>query len=321
MDIVFSCSPTYVMPAGVMLYSLFENNSESTIRIFSLYSGNSEYLLPLKRIVEGHGGTFVLCDMSNIELPLLPAHQENQRSHIPVSAYYRLFITDVLPAEMDKVLYLDCDIVVESSIKDLWDIDMEGSPIGVIIDYENNNVRFCNRLGYDCNYGYFNSGVLLINLKYWREHDVSNCFRNYITEHYTNLPLLDQDVLNHEFHAIKKELPLRFNFQSGFLWKEELRNFSRKYYNQIDDAFNNPCVIHFTEDKPWFKDSTHPMREYWYKYQNLTEWKGQRSGSNKLKFKPRLKKVFYFFGGGLFYLLCLEKKWKKLYKTEYVKNK
>lgn len=320
MDIVFSCDKAYVMPAAVMLYSLFENNRDSEIRIFALYSGDAECLSPLKDIVERYGGTFTLCDMSNIESPLLPVYQKDQRSHISVAAYYRLFVSEILPAEMDKVLYLDCDIVVEGSIKDLWDIDLEGKPLAAVIDFENNNVCFSNRLEYDTNYGYFNSGVLLINLKYWREHNVLNSFKQYIAEHHTQLFYHDQDVLNHEFHALKKELPIRYNLQSGFLWKEEIRNFNRRYNHQIDEAVNNPCIIHYTEDKPWFKDSTHPMRDYWYKYQNLTEWKGLRRGSNKLKIKQIINKIIYFLGYSVISVLCKENKWKKLYKTEYIKG-
>ena len=320
MDIVISFDENYVMPAGVMLTSLFENNKVTNIHIHALLRRKGSFSQPIVDTVKKYGGKITCYDMSQFKLPSLPVDLKHQRANISIETYFRLFLSDILSPDIDKVLWLDCDIVIADSLDELWNEDISDYPVGVIPDYENNNVRMTNRLGYNAIYGYFNAGVLLINLKYWREQNIMDSFVEYISSHFYELYYHDQDVLNHEFYALKKELPLRFNFQSGFLWKEDKRNFSRKYFNQIDDAFNNPCIIHFTEDKPWFKDSTHPMREYWYKYQNFTEWKGQRSGSNKLKFKPRLKKILYLWGAGFHSLLCIEKKWKKLYKTEYVKN-
>lgn len=129
----------------------------------------------------------------------MPVNLPNQRAHLTVETYYRLFISDILPSDIDKVLWLDCDIIVAGDLKELWNEGISDSAVGVVPDFENNNVRVMNRLKYDAAYGYFNAGVLLINLKYWRRENIIPIFTNYISDHYENLYYHDQDVLNYVF--------------------------------------------------------------------------------------------------------------------------
>lgn len=313
LDVVFSCDENYVMPAGVMLCSLFENNQDALIRVHGLYRGKGDFLAPLQTLCERYGGSFIPYEMSKIELPSLPVYQKSQRADITVSAYYRLFVAEVLPADLDKVLYLDCDIVVESSIKDLWEVNLDGYPLGAVPDNQNSNVHLTNRLGYNVNDGYFNSGVLLINLNYWREHNVLKSFKDYIAENYYNLQHHDQDVLNHEFHGLKMELPIRYNFLTSLMYKEKYIHVSCSYFDQISEAYVHPCIIHYCgTDRPWYSNSTHPMKAYWYKYQNLTEWKGQNWGRKKERLMNRLKHFACI-------LLRKESKWgKMIYKTDFI---
>ena len=254
MEIVIAFNERFLMPAGVMLCSLFENNKAEDIHIHALLNHDSAFAQPVFDIVEHYGGHLYIYDMSMLNLPSLPLDLPNQRTNISIECYYRLFVSEVIPATIDKVLYLDCDTIIADSITTLWNEDIASD---------------------DIIYGYFNSGVLLINLKYWREHDVTQKFLEYIKIHQDELFFHDQDVLNYEFHQQKKELPIRYNFQTTFLFLKGLRNISCKYFDQIDEAFRKPCIIHFTEDKPWFSDTTNPMSSYFIKYYNLSVWKGQ----------------------------------------------
>ena len=275
MEIVIAFNEKFLMPAGVMLCSLFENNKADEIHLHALLNHESSFAQPVFDIVEHYGGHLHIYDMSSLNLPSLPLDLPNQRTNISIECYYRLFVSEVIPATIDKVLYLDCDTIIADSITNLWNEDISGVAVGATPDFENNNVKFSNRLGYDTQYGYFNSGILLINLKYWREHDVTQKFLEYIKTHQDELFFHDQDVLNYEFHQQKKELLIRYNFQTTFLFLKGLRNISCKYFDQIDEAFRKPCIIHYTEDKPWFSDTTNPMSSYFIKYYNLTIWNGK----------------------------------------------
>ena len=225
-------------------------------------------------IVNKYNGSITCYDMSKYNLPLLPVNLPGQRANIPVESYFRLFVPNVLSSEIDKVLWLDCDIIVADTINALWDEDISDYGVGAIPDFEHNNVHIMNRLGYDATYGYFNAGVLLINVKYWRENNVIADFQDYIHNHFNELKFHDQDVLNYVFYHSKKELSIRYNFQMTFLYKNNFRNFSCKYFTQVDEYYQSPSIIHYTDSKPWFDDTISPMKAIFIKYQDMTRWKG-----------------------------------------------
>ena len=312
MDIVIAFNEEFVMPAGVMLCSLFENNKAEDIHIHALLSHNATFIQPIYDIVNQYGAQLHCYDMSLFDLPPLPLNLPNQRANISIESYYRLFASKILPMTLDRVLYLDCDIIIADSLKPLWDEDISGFAVGAIPDFENDNVKISNRLGYDVRFGYFNSGVLLINLKYWREHNVLNNFLDYINDHFNELAFHDQDILNHEFYQRKKELSIRYNFQTNFLYKNRFRNISCKYFDLIDEAYKNPCVIHYTEDKPWFSDTTNPMCSYFDKYQNMTIWKGHTKKQRKVGVKSKFRRIISLIKG--------KPKSEILYNCLYLKN-
>lgn len=314
MDIVISFDENYSMPAGVMLTSLFENNKDSNIHIHVLLNGSGKFVQPIIDIVNRYHGKISFYDLSDYDIPNLPVNLPNQRANISVESYYRLFMSDILPAEIDKALWLDCDIIVAGDLKELWNEDISDCAVGVVPDFENNNVHIMNRLGYDATYGYFNAGVLLINLKYWKTENVIPVFANYISNNYEKLFYHDQDVLNYVFHDQKKELNVRYNFQTTFLYRTELRNFSCKYFAQVDSEFKSPCIIHFTDNKPWFKGTINPLKGIFYKYQSLTIWKGLI-----IKKKKSLKTRLYNIA------LCIKYRKKTLmevfYDSKYIQAK
>lgn len=289
MDIVIAFNEAFVVQAGVMLCSLFENNKAEDIRVHALLSQESTFAQPVIDIVKQYGGHIQCYDLRSLNLPSLPIDLPNQRPNLVLESYYRLFVSEVIPSTLDRVLYLDCDIIIADSLSSLWNEDISDYAVGAVPDFENNNVKFSNRLGYDTEFGYFNSGVLLINLNYWREHGVVRNYLDYIKNNYFTLPYHDQDVLNHEFYQHKKELPIRYNLQTNLLFKDYYRNISCKYFNQINEAFKHPCVIHFTEDKPWFSDTTNPMYSYYKKYLDLTIWRDLPPIKRKVSYKSRIR--------------------------------
>ena len=130
-----------------------------------------------------------------------------------------------------------------------------------------------NRLRYPPNKGYFNSGVLLINLKKWRDEDITIEFAKIMHDHPDWIKLHDQDVMNRIFYDCKLILPITYNFQEGFLWNDIFYDYW-KYEKQVLDARKDPVILHFTDSKPWIKGCEHPYREEFFKYQRKTEWAG-----------------------------------------------
>ena len=132
-SIVCTFDNNYSQHCGVLLASLFENNKNiyfdiyivsdfiddvNKSRLFALVSAYSQRLYYIqidKKKFEGlpFGGKF---------------------SHISLATYYRLMLPEVLPVTLDKILYLDCDIIVNGRIESLWNIDLKYYTIGAVED-------------------------------------------------------------------------------------------------------------------------------------------------------------------------------------------
>ena len=109
--------------------------------------------------------------------------------------FHRLFAARFLPDSLDKILSLDVDTVVLSSLRELWNTPLEGAFVAAVTDRYMSEER-CKSIGIENKTYYFNAGVLLMNLKVWREADVGGKLLDIIQEFQGRLDYLDQDALN-----------------------------------------------------------------------------------------------------------------------------
>ena len=293
MDIAICINENYLMPSGVMLCSLFENNKEEQIVVHALLGKDGDKCKqPLEDLTSKYHQKILFYDMSQISMDDFPVGLHFQESFITIEAYYRLFLMNVLPRTMDKVLYLDSDIVICGSIRKLWDIDISDVAVGAVPDCFHQDIHETNRIGYEVGLGIFNSGVLLINLKYWREHDVMKEFVAYAKEAKDHLKYHDQDVLNYVFRHCKKELPIRFNLQTIHMYYDRFRYLHFRLIDDVKEAFINPVVIHYTgPEKPWYSNAYHPLKTYFNKYRQLTPWKDVPLARLHIPIKRRLRNI------------------------------
>ncbi len=309
MDIVCCTDKNFIMPCGIMLKSLCENNREVKVHIVIDESVNEDCKNSLKQIVESyHGNTlsFYLVDGSFFnnfpQLGYLP--------RISKATYYRLFLSEILPSDINKIIFLDCDLIVRHSLNEFWDTAINEYAIGCIIENEIDNVEHYNRLMYSYKYGYFNAGVLLINLKYWREHQLTKSFMHYIETYPQRIKYHDQDVLNGVLHNNKIFVSPTYNAQAGFFYIKERKKYSiLKYGEEIESIIKDPCIVHFsTRFKPWLEDCSHPFKKEFLKYKEMTEWKNVPL---EKKYYPRRS-----FKGILGDILRLLKIWSPIPKIE-----
>ena len=169
-------------------------------------------------------------------------------------------------------------------------------------------MSFYERLKYPRRYGYYNSGVLLVNLRYWREHDVVKVFNSFMRNHRSDIRYWDQDVLNADFYNKKVVLPIKYNLAISFfsLWAHYDR---QKYDDEILEASKDPIIIHYTPDKPWkYNRFPIPFESSFLKYQSQTRWRdlpiddrrprllrlrhAVADTMRKLKLWPKLPQVF-----------------------------
>lgn len=293
-NIVLCPSDNYTMPCGVTICSVCENNRNTPITFYVLIDSSftEKHKQQLRDLISKYNQkTIVFIHVKDEKIDLfLQLENSWWTRHI----FYRLLTDQLLPQSVSIALYLDCDIIVRHSLEELWKIDLTGKSIGCVPDSMEGLIEFYNRLGYVSEKGYFNSGVLLMNLGYWREHHISEIFSEYIKTHSKQLKHPDQDVLNVIFKDSKILLPLTYNFQSGFIFKEKFLTLDyTKYKDEIEIASKDPIILHFSGVRPWMSNHRkHPYIEEFFKYKRLTQWKDDPLWSDNRPFKLKMINKF-----------------------------
>lgn len=240
---------------------------------FILYASTAIESLKISRKIKYDYEIFVLHTCENDELPYLLAGQSERHfiirpiyiadrlnkilpnvyisGHITREAYTRLLIPDMF-SKYEKVLYLDCDLISTTDISKLYDIDITGFALGAINDIFIQNEFYDNlkhSLPKDILENYFNSGVLLINNKYFHSHNLyeasialANSGRNFLCH--------DQDVLNIVCGKMTKTLDASWNFRWQYYIMNQTSLMPRDKSILYEKAKNNPFIIHYSS---WHK--------------------------------------------------------------------
>ena len=282
------CTPdnNYVPYCGIMLTSLFENNKGVDFEVYIMCEG-----LDGKNIADFEK----LSEFYNVPINILTVNKElfkkcpvRPGDHISIAAYFRLIAPEMLPKHINKVLYIDCDIIVNASIEEFYAFNIDKNAFGAVIDEAFFNNEKYERLCYDKRYSHINSGVLLLNLDYWRENKIADKCLEYISKYPERVKFHDQDTLNAVLHNEMKLLPIKYNLQTGFLLTDYAKNYKNEM-PEILEAAKSPVIIHFTGvSKPWFKGSRHPYRKRFLHYKNISLWKAHPLKKNRYSLYERI---------------------------------
>lgn len=273
-NILLSTDDNYVMPTGVLMTSICENTkSEVIFYIMTNSDFKEESKSSLKRNISKYNQEIVFIPVQSSATKDFPFGRPDQPTHVSVATYYRLLITKLLPESVDKIIYLDGDMIVMDDIAGYFNEDVDRFAVGAVIDQDMDiNVKD-ERLEYPKQEGYFNAGSLLINLKYWREHNAYEQFIKVIHEKADIIIYHDQDVLNYTFHNQKRWISPRYNVQTSFLVAKKISQYSE----DVISAIKNPLVIHFCMRglKPWMIRCDNPFTKIWLYYKHLSIWSNE----------------------------------------------
>lgn len=252
MNILVTLNSNYLSPLRVMLKSLFLNNPGDSFTIYVLHSGLSQdEINGLSAFTEENGSrleSLKIDESCFADAPIL--------LHYTKEMYFRLLAYKFLPKELDRILYLDPDILVINAIKELYETDMDGYLYAAA--YHNFvSVKEINRLRlypYEIS-AYYNSGVLLMNLELQRMRVNEKEIFDFVEENRKKLIMPDQDILNALYAQSIKTLD------------EKLYNYDARYYNHykiitngffdMDQIINHTVILHFCgKRKPWQKAYT-----------------------------------------------------------------
>ena len=211
-----------------------------------------EWFINTRKKVKGTGND--LLDIKLLRDDLRMKWEESTYSHINYMAYARYFIPEYVKA--DRALYLDCDLVVTQNLDHLFDLDLE--------DYYIAAVRATFGLGIG-----FNSGVMLLNNKRWREENIPQQLVELTDREIERVLEGDQSILNMLFKEQYLELEDSYNFQIGF-------DMGAAQYGH-DFVFDIPlsplpAIVHYISAlKPWNLLTNMRLREVWWFYNDL-DW-------------------------------------------------
>lgn len=258
----------YMMACGPCVISIFEHHKNTPCHIYVVYKELLENdKNALKEIARRYGQELTLVPIDSAVFMNLKVNDRFRES-----IYYRLLLPNLLP-DLDKIIYLDCDIVLNGSLEEFWNVDIDGYACGVVEDQESDDIILHNRIGvYDT---YFNSGVILFNMDYWRKNNVLEDVVNYIYDNPEKCIYPDQDAMNAILHGKVKFCPYGYNFQD--LWHTTEYRWIRLHnskFKEVDRWKDRPVVVHFAGDnKPWFADTCHPFKQYYLDCLAKTPWK------------------------------------------------
>lgn len=246
--IVFSTDDNYVLPLAVAIKSLLDKkNKKDEYKIYVFHDELSE---ESKRKIKS------VCGKTFLEFVCVTSFLEGTNfyavGHVSVATYYRFFIPKIL-GEYDKVLYLDCDILINGDVGKLYDVDM------------GDNILAGNRmLGDDAQVrNYFNAGILLFNVKEYLKNGICEKCVQYIADN-QDLKYPDEQALNAVCFGKVAFLSFKYNFQTWYCTTKELLEKTR--IKRIKDI----TIIHYSS-KPWRDDATALGHLWWKKVDTLNE--------------------------------------------------
>lgn len=247
--IFFSTDDNYIPYLDVAIASLIDNASkEYAYRIIVLNTGLEEENIQKVKENERPGFAIDFIDISQ-RLEKIKAHFKNVY-HFSIVTYYRLFIASLFP-QYDKILYLDCDLVVLGDISELYHIPIGNNILGAAPEqFVQNTPEFRTyakrALGVNPD-GYVNAGVLVINLEEFRENKIEEQFVKLITQYDFDLLDPDQAYLNYLCRDKIYILPNGWNKEPMELPCEGKKN-----------------IVHYAlYKKPWQYDDVMDGEDFW----------------------------------------------------------
>lgn len=267
----------YAAPATAMVRSLIENSSEQKIRLFVLAV---EIKDEIRRRMEASWPKDRV-DIEWIDLDLV-GYETSFASvrYLTQAAYARILIDRLLPRDLDRVITLDSDGIMLADISELWKQVHRKHAVIAVRDpcfprLKDDPSSFVQAIEGDKATPYFNSGVMLIDLKKWRELGISARCLELAKRHPGEAKIADQSLLNAVLKGEWEPLSLRWNCNRRHLAMHAYPSLRDQVYpyREVLEAIKKPGFVHFLSSrKPWQSIPFHPHRGLYFEYLQKTEW-------------------------------------------------
>lgn len=247
MNLLMTLDDHYLQPCTVMMHSVLSANRSADISFMSfmrIFPKTAARLFADTLTIKSHFFHFRILFYPNA------LHQT-----ISKEMYFRLFAPELLPDSLDRILYLDPDLVVINSLSDLYSMDFEGSSFIAATHVQKFFRKFnAHRLNLEENTPYINTGVLLMNLEVLRKEHSGDAIRSYIRENRRKLLLPDQDVFT-ALYGQKTKIADASLYNLGETYLITHKMTGQMTDISLDWIRQNTVIVHYYgKNKPWKKD-------------------------------------------------------------------
>lgn len=267
MNVATALNRKYIKYTVVMFTSLCENNKEH-IDAYLLHSElKDDDIAYIRDLLKQYDITIIPLSVNRNEFSdALPRNEMWS-----IETYYRLMLLDLLPETVDRLMYLDVDLIINKSIEEFYHVEFEGDEI-IAADDSNGSRTYDNlepkqqemfRDKYEQGYRYFNAGVMLLHVAKMRGKYNFRAYMQAVREWNYEMSAPDQDILNfvHWQHV-------------GYVDWKEYDLFARSAHNAgmtYQEVAGNTAIVHFAGSKPWNSDNCHyDIEQLWWDYAKKT---------------------------------------------------
>lgn len=256
MHIAIAFDSNYLIPFYALITSIFHNNPNQQITLHCIIRDIPE--AEKQKIIEYINGHKNTIHFYNVDEELIAKFVV--RSQWTTAVYYKIFFPLIVPDTLERLLYLDTDTLVVNNLSTLYHTDFQHYPLVAVYD---DYVKIQPDLGLYEEGRYFNSGVMLFNLKEWRKQKISEKALDILSNHPEKITYVDQDALNAVLIDNWLRIPEKFNLLYSYIPQDLPRS-------AFKDFLKDKVIIHFTLQRPWSLLCQNRFRYLYKKYLRLS---------------------------------------------------
>lgn len=291
MNVLIATDKGYYDHIFPMLASLFHNHYEERVDVYLLYTGLKQQQI---RRLQDFAGNWKQKSVCAVEIPGDMLGSLKSFGRFSVAAYFRILAIELLPEEVNEILYLDIDVIINKNLQFFYQ-KCRACPFVACEDYnavlQGNYVAHKSHIGLSSEKPYFNSGVLYMDIQYLRRNSYMQRLLEDIEASFSRYTLVDQDALNILMQDVvhfekwqEYNCPAAYYYRKqdgSFLSYEEIRGLSSQtgdITNDTDRMVAEAAIIHYCiEVKPWDggnfyeKSGMRKALQVYQRYQKMAE--------------------------------------------------
>ena len=302
--ICYACDEYYAAQVGASLFSLYNSNQDREQFDTYVFADNltADSINKIKSIAARFSRRLSIISLADALKNLRDQNVVSYTQNRAMSTWARILMPDLVPLKYDRMLYIDADTIITGQIGELCRFQMN-EPMAAVVDIICQQYK--DMLGIKG--PYFNSGLLLIDLKKWRESNYGQVLLSRLLNEKKHYFLCDQDLINIVLNGHIAILPLKYNFfpfygELSLLPLKIKMGKGNSYYGEQERkaARNDPTVIHLIDsvyDRPWFANNINPYTSLWNTAVKNAGWTEYQTISRKRSQSFHIKRFLYYLFG------------------------